>query len=80
MGKPQHVDKAEPVALPPPQIETSKQTTDTTQNSPPKVDFSTDLFDMLSMDGPSEKGSGAAEAIADDNNWAGFQCMSQASF
>ncbi|QCD86944.1 ADP-ribosylation factor GTPase-activating protein AGD5 isoform X1 [Vigna unguiculata] len=78
VGKPQHVDKAEPVALPPPQIETSKQTTDTTQNSPPKVDFSTDLFDMLSMDGPSEKGSGAAEAIADDNNWAGFQSATEA--
>lgn len=79
MGKPQHVDKAEPVS-PPSQVETSKPTTDTKQNSPPKVDFSTDLFDMLSMDEPSEKGSGAAEAIADDNNWAGFQCMSQASF
>ncbi|KAG5047097.1 hypothetical protein JHK86_016503 [Glycine max] len=67
MAKPQHVEKVEPVA-PPPQAETSKQTTETTQNSPPKVDYATDLFDMLSMDDPNEKGSGAAN----DNNWAGI--------
>ena len=41
---------------------------------PPKFD-ATDLFNMLSMDdGPSENGSGEAST---DNNWAGFQCMSQ---
>ena len=34
---------------------------------------------MLSMDDPNEKGSGAADATADDNNWAGFQCMLWAS-
>ncbi|KAK7405184.1 hypothetical protein VNO78_06383 [Psophocarpus tetragonolobus] len=78
VAKPQHVEKAEFVA-PPPQAETSKQTADTTQNSPPKVDFSTDLFDMLSMDGPNETGSGAADANADDNNWAGFQSAVEAS-
>ncbi|RDY10683.1 putative ADP-ribosylation factor GTPase-activating protein AGD5 [Mucuna pruriens] len=65
VAKPQYVEKLEPVA-PPPQAETSKQITDMT----PKVDFATDLFDMLSMDGPNEKGSGAADATADDNNWA----------
>jgi len=75
VAKPQNVDKVEPVA-PALQVETSKQTTDTTPNSSSKVDFSTDLFDMLSMDDPNEKGSGAAETVADDNNWAGFQCMS----
>ncbi|KAL2327719.1 hypothetical protein Fmac_021146 [Flemingia macrophylla] len=69
--KPQHIEKVEPVA-PPPQADTSKQTTDITQNSPPKVDFATDLFDMLSMDDPNEKCSEAADASADDN-WAGFQ-------
>ncbi|KAG4986244.1 hypothetical protein JHK86_033935 [Glycine max] len=69
VAKPQHVEKVEPVA-PSPQAETSKQTTDTTQNSPSKVDYATDLFDMLSMDDPNEKGSGAADATADDNNWA----------
>lgn len=40
--------------------------------SPPKVDFATDLFNMLSMDGPSENGS---DTCHDDNAWAGFQCM-----
>lgn len=43
--------------------------------SAPKVDFATDLFNMLSMDdGPSVNSSEAA--AADDNAWAGFQCMS----
>ncbi|XP_028127542.1 ADP-ribosylation factor GTPase-activating protein AGD5-like isoform X2 [Camellia sinensis] len=45
--------------------------------SPPKVDFATDLFDMLSMDGPSENGSEAASA--DDNAWAGFQSAAKGS-
>lgn len=41
----------------------------------PKVDYATDLFNMLSMDdGPSENGSETASA-SDDNSWAGFQCM-----
>ncbi|KAK8464235.1 hypothetical protein PHAVU_011G154950 [Phaseolus vulgaris] len=77
VAKPQNVDKVEPVA-PALQVETSKQTTDTTPNSSSKVDFSTDLFDMLSMDDPNEKGSGAAETVADDNNWAGFQSATEA--
>ena len=42
--------------------------------TPPKVDYATDLFNMLSMDGSNENGSEAASA--DDNaDWAGFQCM-----
>ncbi|KAL2594346.1 hypothetical protein AAZV13_12G184700 [Glycine max] len=64
--KPQHVEKVEPVAPQPPasqpQAETSKQATDTVQNIPPKVDYATDLFNMLSMDGPNENGSEAAAA------------------
>ena len=64
----------EPVA-PQPHVETSKQVTDTAQNTPPKVDYATDLFNLLSMDGPSENGSEATVATTDDNNWAGFQCM-----
>ena len=39
---------------------------------PPKVDYATDLFSMLSMDGPSE--NGIESSSADDNSWAGFQC------
>ncbi|KAG8658061.1 ADP-ribosylation factor GTPase-activating protein AGD5 isoform X1 [Manihot esculenta] len=39
--------------------------------SAPKVDFATDLFNMLSVDSPSENGSESASN--DDNGWAGFQ-------
>ncbi|KAK3199163.1 hypothetical protein Dsin_022578 [Dipteronia sinensis] len=46
--------------------------------SPPKVDFATDLFNMLSMDdSPNENGSEAASA--DDNIWAGFQSAGETS-
>ncbi|XP_060200441.1 ADP-ribosylation factor GTPase-activating protein AGD5-like isoform X1 [Lycium barbarum] len=38
---------------------------------PPKVDFATDLFDMLSMDSPNDNGANAASV--DDNSWADFQ-------
>ncbi|KAL2331482.1 hypothetical protein Fmac_019063 [Flemingia macrophylla] len=76
--KPQHVEKVEPVASQP-QAETSKQATDTTQNTPPKVDYATDLFNMLSMDGPNENASEAAGATADDNHWAGFQSAVEVS-
>ena len=73
-SKPHHVEKVEPVTqpvAPQPQVETTK-VTDTAQSIPAKIDYATDLFNMLSMDGPSENGSEAAGA--DDNNWAGFQC------
>ncbi|XP_054816582.1 ADP-ribosylation factor GTPase-activating protein AGD5 [Prosopis cineraria] len=71
--KPQQVEKVEAVT-PQPQAETTKPATDMPQSTPAKVDFATDLFDMLSVDGPSENGSdAAAAAAADDNNWAGFQ-------
>ncbi|XP_061343590.1 ADP-ribosylation factor GTPase-activating protein AGD5-like isoform X2 [Gastrolobium bilobum] len=72
----QLVEKAEPVA-PQPQAETSKQVTETAHNTPSKVDYATDLFNMLSMDGPSENGSEAAGSTADDNNWAGFQSAAE---
>lgn len=60
--------KAEPVAV----TESAKQVAEAT--SPPKVNYATDLFDMLSMDSPTDNGSEAAST--DDNSWAGFQCMS----
>lgn len=69
-----------------PQAETTKQAPDVVQSAPVKVDFATDLFDMLSMDDPGENGSAPASAgacataTADDNNWAGFQCMSYMIF
>ncbi|KAL5730064.1 hypothetical protein ACHQM5_002937 [Ranunculus cassubicifolius] len=44
---------------------------------PPKVDYATDLFNMLSMDGPTvENGSDASSS--DDNAWAGFQSAESA--
>lgn len=57
------------------QAVTSKPSIDTAQSTPPKVDYATDLFNMLSMDDANANGSKAAGATADDNNWAGFQCM-----
>lgn len=72
--KPQPVEKIE-TAPAVPQAEATKQASDAASTvSPPKVDYATDLFNILSMDGPSENGSGAASP--DDNAWAGFQCMS----
>ncbi|XP_057975303.1 ADP-ribosylation factor GTPase-activating protein AGD5 [Malania oleifera] len=50
----------------------------TSAASPPKVDYATDLFDMLSVDdGPNENGSEAA--TTDDTAWAGFQAAEEAS-
>ncbi|CAA6656653.1 unnamed protein product [Spirodela intermedia] len=38
---------------------------------PPKVDFATDLFRMLTVEGPTENGSESSKH--NDNSWAGFQ-------
>lgn len=71
--KPQHAEKIEPAPAVP-QDEASKQPLDAASAvSPPKVDYATDLFNMLSLDAPTENGSGTASS--DDNAWAGFQCM-----
>ena len=73
----------QPTAVPPPppeilkreaaqESEVTKQMANTSSAaSPPKVDFATDLFNMLSMDDPSEGPSESANN--DDNDWAGFQ-------
>lgn len=67
------IQKTEPAV---PSVDLAKEVAETV--SAPKVDFATDLFDMLSMDDdPTEKGPEAASI--DDNLWAGFQCMSAAS-
>lgn len=69
---PQQVtQKTEPVAS-----ESAKQVAQAA--SPAEVDYAVDLFNMLSMDGLSENGSGAASA--DDNSWPGFQRMYRLSF
>lgn len=57
-----------------PPVEPSKKVPE--KVSPPKVDYATDLFNMLSMDGSGENATGAS---GDDNTWAGFQCMSELS-
>ncbi|QCE09873.1 stromal membrane-associated protein [Vigna unguiculata] len=76
--KPQPVEKVEPLA-PQPQAESSKQAMDAVQNTPPKVDYATDLFNMLSMDVPKENGSESASTTTDDNLWAGFQSAAEVS-
>ncbi|OVA20200.1 Arf GTPase activating protein [Macleaya cordata] len=62
----------------PEQAESSTQATAAAPvATPPKVDFATDLFNMLSMDGPSENGSETSSH--DDNAWAGFQSAESAT-
>lgn len=61
--------KAEPISAP----SDSTEMAQTTPNiSPPKVDYATDLFNMLSMGGPSQNVSESSSL--DGNAWAGFQC------
>ncbi|CAA2990470.1 probable ADP-ribosylation factor GTPase-activating AGD5 [Olea europaea subsp. europaea] len=67
----QVIQKTEP-ATP---AEPSKQVTDAV--SPPKVDYATDLFNMLSLDGSNENAS--CEASAEDISWAGFQSAGASS-
>lgn len=71
VSRTQDVQKVDPTV---PQAEETKQAAETAPvATPPKVDYAIDLFNMLSMDGPSENRTEAAHA--DDNSWAGFQCM-----
>ncbi|KAL0553712.1 hypothetical protein IC582_007615 [Cucumis melo] len=73
--KPRQEQKPEPVVQ---QAEATKQTTNNAPAvSPPKVDYATDLFNMLSFDGPSDNGS--AGVSTDDSTWAGFQSAEEAS-
>ncbi|XP_042039325.1 ADP-ribosylation factor GTPase-activating protein AGD5-like [Salvia splendens] len=57
-----------------PPAEPSKQIEE--KISSPKVDYATDLFNMLSMDGSGENTNGAS---GDDNMWAGFQSADSSS-
>ncbi|ONK75983.1 uncharacterized protein A4U43_C03F22610 [Asparagus officinalis] len=54
----------------PPKVEPSPPKVDASP-PPPKVDYATDLFNMLSMDGPSS--NQPESSPSDDNAWAGFQ-------
>ncbi|XP_057460437.1 ADP-ribosylation factor GTPase-activating protein AGD5-like [Actinidia eriantha] len=65
----QIIQKSEPAVT---SAESAKQVADSSPAvSPLKVDYATDLFNMLSMEGPSENSSEAASGA--DNAWAGFQ-------
>ncbi|KAM7280844.1 hypothetical protein ACFE04_007978 [Oxalis oulophora] len=65
------VHETEPTPVP---AETIKQ--QPVDTAPVKVDFSTDLFDLLSVDdGPSEN---ATETTSADDDWAGFQSSESA--
>ncbi|KAI3466155.1 hypothetical protein Pfo_022818 [Paulownia fortunei] len=66
----QVIQKIEPAAP----AESSKQVQHIV--SPPKVDYGTDLFNMLSVDGSGENAVGAS---VDDNTWAGFQSADASS-
>ncbi|GFZ12561.1 ARF-GAP domain 5 [Actinidia rufa] len=70
----QVIQKSEPTVP----VESGKQAADSRQAvSHPKVDYVTDLFNMLSMDDPNENASEATSA--DDNTWAGFQSAAEGS-
>ncbi|KAL3850775.1 hypothetical protein ACJIZ3_012657 [Penstemon smallii] len=56
-------------------IESLKQVAETV--SPPKVDYASDLFNMLSMDGSVV--NNATGASGDDNTWARFQSAEELS-
>eukprot|EP00262_Sarcandra_glabra_P021668 TRINITY_DN927_c0_g1_i1.p1 TRINITY_DN927_c0_g1~~TRINITY_DN927_c0_g1_i1.p1 ORF type:complete len:468 (-),score=89.47 TRINITY_DN927_c0_g1_i1:299-1702(-) len=60
--------KREPIL---PQTDSTQTAHAASDIAPSKVDFATDLFNMLSMDGPSENGSETSSL--DDHAWAGFQ-------
>ncbi|KAL6657792.1 hypothetical protein ACP70R_005572 [Stipagrostis hirtigluma subsp. patula] len=68
-----------PKVVSPPQSEKSSAKVDPTPPKvekpsvppPPKVDYATDLFNMLSIDGTTEKESESSSN--DDNAWEGFQ-------
>lgn len=66
------IQKTEAVAP----AESSKQAQD--NFSHPKVDYATDLFDMLSMDDPSENATEGASG--NDDTWAEFQGIFEALF
>lgn len=70
--KPQErLHKAEPVVT---KTDLAKQAaTGTPVVPPPKVDYATDLFNLLSMDDSAQNDSETSSA--DDTMWASFQCM-----
>ncbi|KAK8460651.1 hypothetical protein SEVIR_2G364400v4 [Setaria viridis] len=78
-ASPPKVEPPVPKVVSPPQLQKSPVNVDATPPKvekpsvapPPKVDYATDLFNMLSMDGTTEKESESSSN--DDNAWDGFQ-------
>jgi stromal membrane-associated protein len=78
-ASPPKVEPPVPKVVSPPQPQKSPAKVDATPSKvekpsvapPPKVDYATDLFNMLSMDGTTEKESESSSN--DDNAWDGFQ-------
>ncbi|KAG2646167.1 hypothetical protein PVAP13_2KG489700 [Panicum virgatum] len=78
-ASPPKVEPPVPKVVSPPQPQKSPAKVDATPPKvekpsvapPPKVDYATDLFNMLSMDGTTEKESESSSN--DDNAWDGFQ-------
>ncbi|KAJ6827322.1 putative ADP-ribosylation factor GTPase-activating protein AGD5 [Iris pallida] len=69
---PAKVDKPPPkVEAPSPKVEAACPKIETPPAPPPKVDYATDLFNMLSMDCPN--GNQSESSSTDNNSWAGFQ-------
>ncbi|XP_015055170.1 ADP-ribosylation factor GTPase-activating protein AGD5-like [Solanum pennellii] len=66
-GPEQTSQMTQPIAV----TESAKQVTEIAD--PPKVETATDLFDMLSMDSPSDNCASAAPV--EDNTWTAFQCI-----
>lgn len=77
--QPPKVEPPVPKVVSPPQPQKSPAKVDATPpkvekpsvTPPPKVDYATDLFNMLSMDGTTEKEPESSSN--DDNGWDGFQ-------
>ncbi|XP_066397899.1 ADP-ribosylation factor GTPase-activating protein AGD5-like [Miscanthus floridulus] len=77
--QPPKVEPPVPKVVSPPQPQKSPAKVEATPTKvekpsvvpPPKVDYATDLFNMLSMDGTAEKESESSSH--DDNAWDGFQ-------
>ncbi|XP_010268821.1 PREDICTED: probable ADP-ribosylation factor GTPase-activating protein AGD5 [Nelumbo nucifera] len=68
------VQKPEPVVQ---KAEPTTQAVNSTVVPPPKVDYATDLFNMLSMESPNANGRDTSSI--DDNGWAGFQSAETSS-
>ncbi|TYH74715.1 hypothetical protein ES332_D05G421100v1 [Gossypium tomentosum] len=78
---PKGPDQVPPVQKPEPVVAPAEATKPAVETAPvaiaPKVDYATDLFNMLSLDdGPSENGSEAAST----DDWAGFQSAAGGAF